>query len=170
MDPAVYAFGGLPAAGKSTLARRLARKTGAVWIRIDTLEQGLRRAGVEDVGGHGYALAVEIGRDVLEVGGSIVVDCVNPCPSTRRMWTNLASDAAVRCFEVEIYCSDEAEHRRRVEQRRADIEGLLLPTWAMVQARDYRPWPSDVRIDTAGTSVEHSLRSLLAALGSTPSR
>ena len=35
-------FGGLPGTGKSTIARALAAKIGAVWLRIDGIEQALR--------------------------------------------------------------------------------------------------------------------------------
>ena len=44
---------GLPGSGKSTLASVLARETGAVYIRVDTLEQALRdlcSVGVEGEG------------------------------------------------------------------------------------------------------------------------
>lgn len=34
-------FGGLPGTGKSTIARLLAARLGAVWLRIDSIEQAL---------------------------------------------------------------------------------------------------------------------------------
>jgi predicted kinase len=34
-------FGGLPATGKTTLSRALARELGAVHVRIDTIEQAI---------------------------------------------------------------------------------------------------------------------------------
>jgi predicted kinase len=37
-------FSGLPATGKSTLARRLAVDFGAVYLRLDTLEQPILAA------------------------------------------------------------------------------------------------------------------------------
>ena len=37
-------FGGLPGTGKSTIARLLAARLGAVWLRIDSIEQALIRA------------------------------------------------------------------------------------------------------------------------------
>ncbi|GAA3900497.1 hypothetical protein GCM10022405_27350 [Gibbsiella dentisursi] len=39
-------FGGLPGTGKSTIARLLAAKLGAVWLRINSVEQSLIRAKV----------------------------------------------------------------------------------------------------------------------------
>ena len=35
-------FGGLPGSGKSTIARALALRLGAVYLRIDTIEQAIR--------------------------------------------------------------------------------------------------------------------------------
>ena len=53
-----------------------------------------------------------------------------------------------------MVCSDEAEHRRRVEARIADIAGHILPTWQEVCDREYEPWQADIVIDTAGQGIE----------------
>lgn len=37
-------FSGLPGSGKSTIARALAQRLGAVYLRIDTIEQAIRDA------------------------------------------------------------------------------------------------------------------------------
>ena len=37
---------GLPATGKSTIARALAERTGGIWLRIDSIEQAIRDSGV----------------------------------------------------------------------------------------------------------------------------
>jgi len=34
-------FGGLPGTGKTTIARELARQTGAIHLRIDSIEQAI---------------------------------------------------------------------------------------------------------------------------------
>jgi hypothetical protein len=58
-------------------------------------------------------------------------------------------------------CSDEAEHRRRVETRTT----LIPVTWQKVNERDYEPWIGDhIRIDTAGQQIEQSFAALLKAL------
>ncbi|MGQ7249803.1 AAA family ATPase [Halomonas sp. V046] len=41
-SPVLYIFSGLPASGKSTLAKQLAAETRSSYLRIDTVEQGLR--------------------------------------------------------------------------------------------------------------------------------
>ena len=47
---------GLPGVGKTTIARELVRATGAVYLRIDSIEQVLRHAGCQ-VEGEGTASA-----------------------------------------------------------------------------------------------------------------
>lgn len=63
--------------------------------------------------------------------------------------------------EIEIICSDIAEHRHRVEARSADISGFKLPTWNAVVSRSYEPWDTEhIVIDTAGQTVEQSVTRL----------
>src|SRR5262245_22536946 len=153
---------GLPAVGKTSIARELAQRVDAVWLRIDTIEQALRDAGWK-VEGEGYRLAYAVAEDNLRLGRIVVADCVNPWPLTRREWRAVADRAGVRALDVEIVCSDPGEHRRRVGARRADITGHRLPTWQEVLERDYRPWDVErIVIDTARLSVEDSVRSILA--------
>ena len=60
-----------------------------------------------------FALA----EDNLRAGRTVIADCVNPWPLTRRAWHSVAERAGVAALDVEIVCSDAAEHRRRVESR-----------------------------------------------------
>lgn len=48
-------FSGLPGTGKTTIAQALAGQIGAVYLRIDVIEQAIRDAGVlaSDVGASG---------------------------------------------------------------------------------------------------------------------
>ncbi len=41
-SPMLIIFGGLPATGKTTIAKELARQIGATYLRIDTIEQAIR--------------------------------------------------------------------------------------------------------------------------------
>jgi predicted kinase len=153
---------GLPGVGKTTIARQLSVSLGAVYLRIDTIEQALRNAGVK-VEGEGYAAAYAVAEDNLRLGRIVVADCVNPWPLTRDEWRSVADRAGVRAVEIEVVCSDADEHRRRVESRSADLPGHQLPTWREVVERDYRPWSRDrLVIDTAQVGVEESVQRILS--------
>ncbi|HWB16004.1 MAG TPA: AAA family ATPase [Vicinamibacterales bacterium] len=156
---------GLPGTGKTTIGRAVVQRTGAVHLRIDTIEQALRNTGLV-VGSEGYAVAYAIAEDQLRAGHVVVADSVNPWPVTRAAWRDVAERAGTRAIEIEVACSNEAEHRRRVESRTSDIAGHRQPTWAEVVAHDYRPWTTArLVIDTAQLDVAESTQAILASAG-----
>lgn len=162
----LYIFGGLPATGKSTLASQLARTLKAVHLRVDTIEQAIREGGGHVNGPEGYIIAYRVAADNLKLGLSVVADTVNPLQITRRAWREVATQISAPFVEIEVTCSDKAEHRARVETRQADIAGFRLPTWDEVANRHYEPWDTEhILIDTAGQTPEQSLAALERALG-----
>ena len=160
----LIALSGLPGVGKTTIAREFCRATRAVHLRVDSIEQALRNAGWT-VEAEGYRVAYAIAEDNLRLGRIVVADCVDPWPLTRNEWRAVAERSGVRIVPVEIVCSDAREHRRRVESRRADIPGHVVPTWADVIERDYRSRDDDrLLIDTAQLDVDASVRSIRSAM------
>ena len=158
---------GLPGTGKTTIARELARQLAAVHIRIDSIEQALRAAGTlaGPVLDEGYRIGFAIAEDNLRLGRTVVADCVNPIEITRQAWRNVATRAGTTSIDVEIVCSDDNEHRRRVETRTADIAGHDLPTWDDVINREYHPWTSDpLIVDTAAGGVNLAVSRICSAL------
>ncbi len=161
----LYIFSGLPATGKSELSKYLANKVGAVYLRIDSIEQSLKNNGLEIAEGQGYEIAYKIALDNLKLGLSVVADSVNPLPITREAWRNVANKADSPYCEIEIICSDKEEHKRRVESRISDVEGLQLPTWKDVINRDYKTWTRQrIIIDTANKSITESQNELEQAI------
>lgn len=161
-------FSGLPGSGKTTLASQLATRRSAAYLRIDSIEHVLRKARPgEDIGPAGYDVALAIAGGNLSLGITVVADCVNPVTESRAAWRNVASASAVPHLDIEVVCTDKAEHRRRVEQRRPDIAGVILPDWASVEVHAYQPWTGDrLVVDTAVLSIEEALRLIEARLAS----
>jgi predicted kinase len=160
-------FAGLPGTGKSTIARLLAQRLSAAWLRIDTIEQALRTCATlpNGVVAEGYAVGYGVAEDNLRIGRTVVADSVNPLAVTRDAWVAVAARAGVPVIEIEVVCSDSAEHRRRVETRVTEVPGLVLPTWESVRQRDYQAWDRPHRVlDTAALSAEACVAVVLADL------
>ncbi|KUF19271.1 AAA family ATPase [Streptomyces silvensis] len=167
--------GGLPATGKSTAARTVARRLGASYLRIDTIEQSLSRFsayGADTAAlrhavdwGLGYEVAYATAGDLLGQGLCVFAECVNPMKVTRDAWEAVAKRAGARFVEVELICSDPVEHERRATSRTVDVPGLTLPTWQDIVERDYEPWDRDhIVVDTAGKSARDTVAELADAL------
>jgi len=158
---------GLPASGKSSIARELAKRSGALWLRIDSMDQAIWASATapEDLRDWTYRAAQAVAVDNLRIGRDVVADCVNDWQAARDGWDACALAAGAEIAWLEIVCSDPAEHRKRVETRRSDIEGLKLPDWRAVTMREYHPWDRDrLTVDTAGKTVDRSAEEALAAL------
>ena len=127
-------LGGLPGVGKTTIARKLARQLGAMHIRIDSIEEPVRESGISAVSleDAGYRIGYAVAEDNLGLGRTVIADSVNPLPLTRDAWLEVANRADVTAVEVEVECSDDLEHRRRVEERLGNetrMRVLLTSKW-----------------------------------------
>ncbi len=161
MNAILFLFSGLPATGKTTLAKALAPKYNAAYLRIDTLEQGLRDLCRYPVEGEGYRLAYRLAAENLRIGNHVVADSCNPVSLTRKEWHEVAMQCGCKYVNIEVICSDKAEHQSRVENRTTDIPGLSLPTWKEIQKREYHTWDKEViLIDTACRPIADSVTEL----------
>jgi predicted kinase len=158
---------GLPGSGKSSIARGVAQELGAVWLRVDSIEQAIRESGVvpRSIDDAGYRAAYAVALDNLRLGGDVISDSVNPWMLTRNAWREVGLRVGAKVLEVEIVCTDSTQHRHRIETRTSEVPGLILPDWQMVMGRDYQPWDRDhVTIDTANRSVAACVDVVIAAL------
>lgn len=155
-------MGGLPGTGKTSLSKVLSLRLDAVYLRIDTIEQALHRQAAFKNGNEGYLVANMVAEDNLRLGHVVIADSVNPISITRDAWREIARRCQVDILEIEVVCSNKKQHRRRVEERKADIPEYKLPTWDEVVNRQYDAWKTkNLTIDTSELSVTEAVEQIL---------
>ncbi len=147
---------GLPGSGKSTVAKRLASELGCAVLSVDTIERGLREAGVtaeQPIGLAAYAVANRLADVQLGLGHTVIADAVNHHPEARHAWLELAAAHGVDVRVIHVECSDVELHRQRLETR--DHE-LRVVSWdRVVELREaWTPWP----VETETMDTAHSAR------------
>jgi len=158
-------FSGLPGSGKTTIARALASHLRATYLRIDNIEQALRNGGLAEVGKAGYDIANALARSNLALGNRVVADCVNPVAESRQAWQGIAEAEQSPLLNIEVVCTDIAEHRRRVENREADVPGLRPPSWQSVLDHDYQAWSDErLTLDSSLLSPAEAVRIIVGHL------
>ena len=145
------------------LARGVADAIGATYLRIDTIETAIATTLMPYQGNPvGYVVAEWVAADQLTSGRDVVADAVNGVAAARAGWVALAARTGAALRFVEVWCSDAAEHRRRVATREAQLPGQGLPTWDQVLRRRYEPWPPELSgrlvVDNIGDPAGHVAR------------
>ena len=145
----IIVLSGLPGSGKSTLAEGLSRALSMPVFSVDPIEAAMWRSGLanQSTGIAAYDVAIALSDEHLRLGHSAIIDAVNPVEAPRAAWRNLAVKHRAGLKIIECVCADEAVHRRRIEARIRNIEGMSEVTWAQVLERraEYESW-SDVRL------------------------
>jgi predicted kinase len=159
-------IGGLPGVGKTTVAGAVAGALRAAHLRIDAFEVALVRQGLvgsqDEVGAHGYALALAAAETCLAAGTDVVLDAVFPVAAARRGARDLAARHGTPAHWLRLICTDPTEHRRRVAERAADLPGHVLPDWSAVRRRDVDQWHE--RHTVVDTATGDPVAAVLAAL------
>jgi predicted kinase len=157
---------GLPGSGKSTLAEGLSRILPVPVFSIDPIEAAMWRGGLArtQTGIAAYEVAIALADEHLRLRHSVIVDAVNPVEAPRAAWRSLAAKHRAGLKIIECVCTDETVHRRRIEARVRNIDGMPDITWTRVLERraEYEAW-TDARL-TLDTSVETTERLLAEAL------
>jgi len=144
----------------------LASHTKAVHLRVDTIEQAIRNLCSIEIESEGYNLAYRVASDNLNIGNSVVADSCNTIKLSRDEWEDVAEKCNVNFINIEIQCSNNEEHKSRVENRKTNISNFKLPTWLDVKNREYEAWSErNIHIDTATQTIDKSFSELLLQLG-----
>lgn len=143
--PLFITLAGLPGTGKTTLAKLLAKKLSLVYLRLDCIEVPFYRYNATSGSkGEGYDAIVNLARENLDLGLGVIVDTVNPLHLTRKLFRDLAKESNVNFLQFELKTNDLLQHKKRIEQRKADIVGHTLPTWDKVLNVEYEEWDKSV--------------------------
>lgn len=161
---------GLPGSGKSTVAVDLATSTGWPVLSVDPVEAAMWRAGVgrdQPTGLAAYVVVEALAAEQLAIGHHVIVDAVNAVEPAREQWRRLAERTGSMLRFIEVRCSDEREHRRRLESRDRGIGGFPEPTWHSVRERrtEFAAWTDERLVLDSMDSRADNLRAALAQLG-----
>ena len=166
---------GVQGTGKTTLARALARATGAVVLSRAPLMDVVLAAGVpvdpphgssvKGVGDLAYDLQTALLREQLDMGHSVVLDC-GADGLIRGAWQKVAEEAGARFWLVDTVCSDVELHRQRFEARGPVWRCDVGQTWEMVDDLRIRflAHPQAAFIADAVRSVDENVRSIMALI------
>lgn len=188
--PLLLLVGGLPASGKSVLARQLAARLAAVALHTDVIRkqraglapterpQGAARAALyaPDATAATYQAVLDAARDWLVRGFSVVLDGTYRRAADRRAIMALAAARGVPWLAVECRCPPQVA-RERLAARGETPHEVSDADWAVYeqQAREWEPWTEvppgrHLVVDTTAaleTSVRRVLQAIVA-LGAAP--
>jgi predicted kinase len=176
-DPQLIMFAGTRGTGKTSLARAVARELRAVYLDKDTIrdcviaqteKQKLEQA-PQLAEALSYELLVDLARDNLSLGLSVVLDSPAGYQAFRERVKGLARSARVELRLIECICTDERLLRQRVEGHGQDAPAYRTRDWATYQhelAQFERLTERRLVVDTA-ESLALNLRKVLAYLGQT---
>ncbi|GAA1916216.1 hypothetical protein GCM10009775_05860 [Microbacterium aoyamense] len=139
---------GLPGTGKSAVAVEVARRTGAVHLSIDTVEDAMLGGGLErswTTGAAAYEAVRAVAEQNLALGLRVVVDAVNDSEIARDTWRRAAGATNASLTFVLLMLDDETEHQRRLAVRERNLRSIVEPTWDDVRRRaaEFEPWLGD---------------------------
>jgi len=162
--------GGLPGAGKSSLADALAERLQIPVFNKDRIEASLWRSGTTaELNSWQVAedLLTTLAGEQLRRGQSAILDTVARTVASREAWRAVALECGAPFVLIECVCSDAALHRRRIEGRDRGIPGWYELTWDDVERvrSRWEPWPDDRLVLDAVNPLVDNIETMVAYAG-----
>ena len=110
-----------------------------------------------------YVVVEALAAEQIALGHDVVVDAVNAVEPARDEWRQLAERTGSLLRFIEVRCSDEREHRRRLETRDRGLGDFREPTWESVQERQsgFSEWNDERLVLDSMLAREDNLRAAL---------
>jgi predicted kinase len=166
--PGLFLLSGLPGAGKSTLARTLAIRSGAVVLESDRLRALLFASPVHSPRESGLLFSAmrAAARTLLQRGHGVIVDATNVTEADRRPFYQLAEREGVPLFVAAVEApSDVVE--ARLQERSQGANGYAFADSAVyhrMKGRVENITRPHLRVDTSdAAAVRRALGALLTA-------
>lgn len=148
----------------------MARRTGAVHLSVDAVEESILACGLPSgwqVGVAAYEATRAMAEQNLGLGHVVVVDAVNDSEGARNTWRTAGSRTGASVDFVYLVISDVQEHERRLSARERGLTHVGEPTWTEVQRRraGYATWSDEVvELDTAAQTADEIAAALAERL------
>ncbi|MFT5594831.1 MAG: adenylate kinase family enzyme [Oceanicoccus sp.] len=129
MNPTMIIIGGVPGAGKSTLAKGLSKELNIPAFSKDELEAAVARRGLcknKETQGVGFEIMAVIAKTQIENDNSAIFDFIASKSRITEQWSELLES---EIKYIECICSNEEIHKERIQSRNRNIEGWYELVW-----------------------------------------
>jgi predicted kinase len=114
----LIAFSGLPATGKSRLAKHLTQALQIPMFSKDHFESILYKDQLSDgTSLSGYHLLLETAKLQVSLGLSVIIDAVFPLQGFRDSLKEIAIEHQAQLYIIHTYCSDKQLHQQYISER-----------------------------------------------------
>lgn len=129
MNSTIIIIGGIPGAGKSTLAKALSKELNIPAFAKDELEAAVARRGLcnnKETQGVGFEIMAVIAKNQIENNNSAIFDFIASKSRITERWPELLES---EIKYIECICSNEEIHKERIQSRNRNIEGWYELVW-----------------------------------------